>query len=73
MKTEKIIHNLERNITRKVVPLEKLELPSQVIIYNNTVSITSLKKEIVTTVIENEDIAQTFKKIFDYLWDANNE
>ncbi len=73
MKAEKIIHNLERNITRKVVPLEKLELPSQIIIYNNTVSITSLKKEIVTTVIENEDIAQTFKKIFDYLWDSDSE
>lgn len=72
MKAEKVIHNLERNITRKVVPLEKLELPSQIIIYNNTVSITSLKKEIVTTVIENEDIAQTFKKIFDYLWDSES-
>lgn len=73
MKGEKIVHNMERNITRKVVPLEKLELPSQIIIYNNTVSITSLKKEVVTTVIENEDIAQTFKKIFDYLWDSDNQ
>lgn len=72
MKAEKVTHNLERNITRKVVPLEKLELPAQVIIYNHTVSITSLKKDIVTTVIENEDIAQTFKKIFDYLWDSDN-
>lgn len=70
MKTAPLAHNLERNITRKVVPLEKLELPAQVIIYNKTVSITSLKKEIVTTVIENEDIAQTFKKLFDYLWEV---
>lgn len=72
MGSEKVTHNLERNITRKVVPKEKLELPSQIIIYNNTVSITSLKKEIITTIIENEDIAQTFKKLFDYLWDAEN-
>lgn len=70
MRAEKVMHNTERNITRKVVPLEKLELPSQVIIYNNTVSITSLKSDMVTTVIENKDIAETFKKIFDYLWEV---
>jgi hypothetical protein len=70
MRSEKVTHKLERNITRKVVPKEKLELPSQIIIYNNTVSITSLKKEVITTIIENEDIAQTFKKLFNYLWDT---
>lgn len=70
MKPERIVHNLERNITRRVVPLEKLELPSQIIIYNTTVSITSFKSDIVTTVIENADIADTFKKLFDVLWDT---
>jgi sugar-specific transcriptional regulator TrmB len=70
MKADKIIHNLERNLTRKVVPQEKLELPSQVIIYNNTVSITSMRTQIVTTIIENKDIAETFKKLFNYLWES---
>ncbi len=68
MGKEKLVHNLERNITRKVLPKEKFTLPSQVIIYNNTVSITSMKKEIITTIIENEDIAQTFKTLFNYMW-----
>lgn len=72
MKADKMVHNRERNITRKIVPKEKLELPSQIIIYNDTVSITSLKKEIVTTVIENADIAQTFKRLFDYLWESED-
>ncbi|MDB4984704.1 MAG: transcriptional regulator TrmB [Patescibacteria group bacterium] len=70
MGSEKVTHNMTRNITRKVVPKEKLTLPSQIVIYNNTVSITSMKKEIITTVIENDDIAQTFKKLFDYLWES---
>jgi sugar-specific transcriptional regulator TrmB len=70
MGTQKITHNLERNITRKIVSKEKLSLPSQIIIYNSTVSITSLRKEIITTVIENDDIAETFKKLFNYLWES---
>lgn len=70
MKPEKIMHDMERNITRRVVPLEKLEIPSQIMIYNQTVSITSFKSDVVTTVIENKDIADTFKKLFDYLWDS---
>ncbi len=68
MKPERVAHNTERNITRRVVPAEKLELPSQVMVYNDTVSITSFKSDIVTTAIENKDIADTFKKLFDYLW-----
>lgn len=68
MSKEKLVHDLERNITRKVIPKEKFILPSQVIIYNNTVSITSIKKDIVTTIIENEDIAKTFATLFSYIW-----
>ena len=69
MSKEKLVHDLERNITRKVIPKDRFTLPSQVIIYNNTVSITSMKKEVVTTIIENEDIAKTFSILFSYIWD----
>lgn len=70
MSPDRLRHDLDRNITRKVVPKEKFSLPSQVIIYNNTVSITSMKKELVTTIIENEDIANTLKTLFIYMWDS---
>lgn len=70
MQPEKLLHNTKRNITRKTVPKEKFTLPSQIIIYNNTVSITSMKDEIITTVIESEAIAQTFLNLFTYMWDA---
>lgn len=70
MSKELLTHSIERNITRKIIPKEKFTLPSQVIIYNNTVSITSMKKDIVTTIIENEDIAETFRNIFQYMWET---
>ena len=70
MSPEKLTHDLERNITRKIIPKDKFTLPSQVIIYNNSVSITSMKKELLTTIIENEDIAQTFRTLFNFMWDS---
>ncbi len=70
MSNEKLSHDFERNITRKIIPKEKFTLPSQIIIYNNTVSITSMKKDVMTTIIENEDIAETFRKMFQYMWDT---
>ncbi len=69
MQPEKTIHNTKRNVTRKLISKEKFVLPSQIIIYNNTVSITTMKKEIITTVIESEDIAKTFHTLFMYMWD----
>ena len=69
MKSEKLTYNSEKNVVRKVIPKEKFILPAQVIIYNNTVSITTVRKEVVTTIIENEDIAKTFLAMFTYMWD----
>ncbi len=63
-------HSMRRNITRKVLPKEKLTLPAQIIIWNNKVSITSFKNEIVTTIIESEDISETFRVLFQYMWDS---
>lgn len=70
MGKERLSHDTERNITRKVVSKEKFSFPSQVLIYNNTVSITAIREEVITTVIENEDIAKTFLTLFNYMWDA---
>jgi sugar-specific transcriptional regulator TrmB len=72
MKIDKLTYNSEKNIIRKLVPKDKFILPAQVMIYNNTVSITSMNKEIVTTIIENEDIAKTFLTVFNYIWDRED-
>lgn len=68
MKPEKVVKNIKRNITRKIVSKDLFTLPSQIIIYNSTVSITSMKGAIVTTIIENQDIATTFLNLFNYMW-----
>ena len=57
-----------RKIAVRMIP-QKYIIPSQVIVYNNKVAITSLKKELITTLIENENIAKTFQTLFQYMWD----
>lgn len=55
-------------VTRRIIPKELFILDSQIIVYGNKVAITSLKKKIISTVIDNPDIASTFKTIFEYIW-----
>lgn len=43
---------------------------SQVLVYGNTVAITSFKNEIHTTWIGDKEMAQTFRTIFMTLWDS---
>jgi len=45
-------------------------LYSQVIVYGRAIAITSFKKQIITTWIGDEDMAQTFRTIFMTLWDS---
>lgn len=55
-------------ITRKKVPAEKLNIPAQIIIYGDKVSITNFKETILTIVIESKYIAETFRIMFEYIW-----
>jgi sugar-specific transcriptional regulator TrmB len=70
MSDKTVSHNLEKNITRKILPKNSFVLPAQIIIYNDTVSITSMEKEMITTIIENKAIAQTFLALFNYIWNS---
>jgi sugar-specific transcriptional regulator TrmB len=63
-------HNLDRNITRKIIPEGKFSLPAQVIITEQKVYITSFQDEIMTTITESAAIAETFKTLFQYIWDS---
>jgi len=48
------------------------KLPSQIIIYGNKVALTSLKKDLITMLVEHEDIAKTFRKVFEFIWEASS-
>lgn len=58
----------ERLVTRHIVTNRKYELPSQIIVYGDKVAIISLKSEIIATLIDNKDIAETFTQLFELLW-----
>lgn len=55
-------------ITRKIVPAEKLKIPAQIIIYGDKVAITNFKETIISVLIESKYIAETFRIMFDYIW-----
>ena len=56
--------------TVRLIPSEFV-FPSQIIIFDNYVGITSLKKDLTTTIIENENIANTLRMIFNFMWEAS--
>jgi sugar-specific transcriptional regulator TrmB len=65
--------DVERLVERRNISESEFSIPAQIIVYENKVGITSYKKGIFTTIIDNKDISDTFKKIFDQLWKRSNE
>ena len=58
----------ENLITRKIVPADKLKIPAQIIIYQDKVAITNFKESIITVLIESKYINETFRIMFEYIW-----
>jgi sugar-specific transcriptional regulator TrmB len=57
-------------IIRKQVPSEKLHIPAQIIIYGDKVAITNFKESIITVVIDSKYITETFKVMFEFMWES---
>ena len=55
-------------IERVRVPRDELNNPAQVVIYGSKVAITSFKDSMITTVINDKSIAETFTMMFDSIW-----
>ncbi len=45
-----------------------LNLPAQILIYGNKTSIATIKKDIMITIIDNKEITDTFKILFEFMW-----
>ncbi|MCX6808428.1 MAG: hypothetical protein NTW50_02055 [Candidatus Berkelbacteria bacterium] len=60
-------------IERRIVERYKFSLPAQIMVWGNSVAICSMRKTGVSTLIEDKDIAQTFKIIFEYIWDSTEK
>lgn len=63
----------QRLIHRHIVASHKFALPAQIIIYGPKVALISLKRpqNLISTLIDNQDIANTLRVIFDYIWHAS--
>jgi sugar-specific transcriptional regulator TrmB len=64
---EKQTEQKKNNI--QIKKLDNFELPSQIVIFGNSVAISSLTEPIITTYMENASISKTLNIIFDKLWD----
>jgi sugar-specific transcriptional regulator TrmB len=58
-----------RLVEERFIVNNNMLLPSQVLIYGNKTSMTMIKEDVITTIIDNEDITLTFRGIFEYMWE----
>ena len=55
---------------RRYIPKDRFPLSSTFIIYDNKVAIVSLKGKLIGVIIENKEISNTFKSIFNLAWEG---
>jgi sugar-specific transcriptional regulator TrmB len=67
-KKENIDINILKNKNVKIKEFGSKSYKSQIIIYGNKLAITNFHPEILTTIILNEDISDTYKSIFENIW-----
>jgi len=53
---------------RRYYPRKKFLLPTEISVYDDKVVLISLRKDLVATIIQSRDVAQTFRVIFELLW-----
>ena len=56
--------------TRRYIPNNKFPLSSTFIIYDNKIAIVSLKGKLVGVIIENKEISNTLRSIFNLAWEG---
>ncbi len=66
-----IAKDIKNLVERRIVPKERFSLPAQIIVFKNKVAITSLDKNIITTIIENDSINLSFRVIFNFIWELS--
>lgn len=66
-------HDTPNLVKRHIIHSTQFELPSQIIVYKNKVAMISLKKDIVATLIDNKDISDTFRMLFDFMWEKTEK
>lgn len=55
-------------VTRKLLKLENFNLPAQIAIYGNKVTVVSYRGSLMTTIIDNVDISESAAALFELIW-----
>lgn len=62
------LHDKELLRQSRFLPKSQFSLPTEISIYGDRVSLVSLRKDLIGTVIQSKDVAQTFTTLFELLW-----
>lgn len=65
--------DIQNLVTRCIIPEKIFDIPAQIIIYGNKIGISSVKNPFITTIIEDKSINDTFRIMFDYIWEISQE
>ena len=57
----------------RFIPMEKMPFAGDVSVFGNMVSITALKGQISAVIIEHPEIANSFRGLFNFLWEFSNQ
>lgn len=70
--TPEEIRQVDENnlVDRRLISLEKLDMPAQIIIYADKVAITAFDQELMTTIIQNPAISNSFRLMFTFMWES---
>jgi len=58
---------------RRFIPQNKFPISSDITIYENKVAISSLKEKLIGVIIENKQITDTIRSIFNLAWEATEK
>ena len=65
---ERMTEDVPNQIERRVIDRSVFETGAQVLMYNSTVAHTTYRNPTITTVIEHEDIAATYRAMYNLVW-----
>ena len=57
-----------RLVEERFISKFPFNLPAQILLYGNKTAIATIRKDIIITVIDNADISNTFRVLFDFVW-----
>lgn len=57
-----------RLVEERYIKKYPFNLPAQIMVYGTKTAISTIRKEIVITIIDNKEIADTFRILFDFIW-----